>query len=129
MPTNILFKKPEHKQRFVAAMQAIGGKIYRGTYDPEYGAALYVLTADASTWQKARDYVSCHGIDFGALLEDLDWSGGHRALLQWAANLFNEQAAQCNPVELMRLDESNFHVALSALLIRRYGLQASDFTS
>src|SRR5690349_20065233 len=100
MPTNIFFKKPDHKQRFVAAMHAIG-KIYRGAYDSEYGAALYVLTADVSIWQKTRDYVSRHGIDFEALLEELDWSGGYRALLQWAANLFNEQAAQCNPVELM----------------------------
>jgi hypothetical protein len=43
-------------------------------------------------------------------------------LIKWAANLFNEQAAHIDPVQLMRLDERNFAIALSALRIRRDGL-------
>lgn len=124
--TDIFFKGKEHKNRFVGAMIQIG-KVYSGKFDPEYGAAIYILTADVSTWNKASDYVSRGGIDFEALLKEVDWSGGYQVLIQWAANLFNEHAAHIDPVELMRLDENNFQVAISALQIRRHSLEVDDF--
>lgn len=124
--TEGIFKSAGHKTRFVGAMLQIG-KVDSGKFDPEYAAALYVLTADLSTWNKAQEYMSHNGIDFEALLKEVDWSGGYRVLIQWAANLFNEYAAHCDPVELMRLDESNFQVAITALHIRRYSLHVDDF--
>jgi len=102
-------------------------KIDGGKFDLEYGAACYILTADAATWSKAQDYVSRNGILFEEMLKEVDFSGGYQVLILWAANLFNEHAANINPVELMRLDESNFRVALSALVVRRYGLHVDDF--
>jgi hypothetical protein len=128
MSNNIVFKGPEHKQRFVETMQRIGGKIYQGQFDPEYAAAVYILTADLSTWRKAGTYVARNGIDFESLLEEVDFSGSYQVLIKWAGNLFNEQQ-HLDPIETLRLDESNFQIALSALLIRRYGLQVSTFTS
>jgi hypothetical protein len=126
MTNSIFFKGSEHKQRFVEAMQRIGGKIYQGKFDPEYATAVYVLTADLSTWRKAGDYVARTGIDFESLLEEMDFSGSYQVLIKWAGNLFNEQQ-HLDPIETLRLDENNFQVALSALLIRRYGLRVSDF--
>jgi hypothetical protein len=119
---DIVFQGVDHKRRFLAVMQKIG-KVYEGNkIDPEYGAALFVLTADLGTWERAQYYVAHDGILFRKMLRDLDWSGGYRVLIKWAANLFNEQAAHIDPVQLMRLDERNFAIALSALRIRRDGL-------
>jgi hypothetical protein len=117
MQEGIFWKSEGHKERFLAAIQQIG-KIHGGKIDSEYGAAIYVLTADQATWAKAQDYVSSGGIWFKKMLQEQDWSGGMGVLIQWAANLFNENAAHCDPVELMRLDERNFEVALSALQLR-----------
>ena len=49
---DIFFKSPQHKERFVATMQRLG-KIYDGAFDPEYAAAVYILTADLSTAEKS----------------------------------------------------------------------------
>ena len=122
----IFFKSAAHKTRLLEAMRRTG-KIDGGKFDQEYGAAMYILTADTSTWEKARDYVSSSGILFEEMLQELDWSGGYGVLIKWAANLFNEHAANINPVELMRLDENNFRVALSALVVRKYSLRVDDF--
>ena len=122
---NIFFKSPAHRQRFIPAMQQIG-KIYGGRLDSEYGAALYVLTADLDTWEQAQAYVDRDGIDFEALLAEGEFSGGYTALIQLAGNLFNDRTA-CSPVDLMRLDESNFTVALTALQVRRASLRVDDF--
>lgn len=114
----IFFKSPEHKQRFVTTMQQIG-KIYDGKLDPEYGAAVYILTADLSTWNKANSYVSCEGIDIPALLEETYFSGGYSVLIRLAGNLFNSQI-HIEPIDLLRLDEGNFNVALTSLKLRRW---------
>ena len=121
----IFFKSPEHRQRFLAAMQAIG-KIYDGKLDQEYAAALYILSSSAGTWQQAQSYVDRDGIDFEALLREVDFSSGYSVLIQWAGNLFNGQV-HIDPVELMRLDDSNFQVALAALQLRRMALPVEDF--
>lgn len=117
----ITFKGKGHQARFLAAVQTIG-KVYEGQIDPEYGAALFVLTSTLHTWQQAHDYVTCHGIRFDEIVDACHWSEGYRVLLRWAANLFNPDADHCDPVELMRLDEGNFAIAVSALHIRRGGL-------
>ncbi len=122
----IFFKSAAHKTRLLGAMRS-AGKIDGGKFDQEYGAAIYILTADAATWEKAQGYVSSSGILFEEMLQELDWSGGYQVLVKWAANLFNEHAANINPVELMRLDENNFRVALSALVVRKYSLRVDDF--
>jgi hypothetical protein len=119
---HITFKGKDHQARFLAAVQTYE-HVFDGTIDPEYGAALFVLTSDARTWQQAQGYVKRNGIRFAELLEECDWSGGYGVLIRWAANLFNEKAIPAlGPVELMRLDEGNFAVAVSALHIRRSGL-------
>jgi hypothetical protein len=125
MATTIFFKSPEHKQRFVTAMQQLG-KIYDGKLDLEYAAALYILAADLATWQKAQVYVDHDGIDIPTLLQEVHFSGGYSVLVQLAGNLFNSQT-RIDPVELMRLDDNNFKVALTSLQLRRYCAHIDDF--
>jgi hypothetical protein len=121
----MFFKSDEHKQRFLAVIQQIG-KIYDGKLDQEYGAALYILTADADTWEQASNYVNRSGIDFETMLKRVHFSGGYSVLMRLAGNLFNNRMP-CNAVELMRLDEDNFTVALTALQVRRSSLHRDDF--
>src|SRR4051794_40581447 len=125
MPKDIFFKSAEHKQRFLATMQQIG-KIDTGKLDPEYAAALYILTADAGTWQKAREHVSRQGIDIQTLLEEVDFSSGYAVLIKLAGNLFNNQQ-HLDPLEFLRLDNRNFHIALTALILRRSSIHIDDF--
>ncbi len=123
--SELFFQGADHKRRFLAAMQRIG-KVYDGKLDPEYGAALYILSAEVGTWNKAQRYVDRDGIDFETMLQEVDFSGGYQVLIQWAGNLFNEQQ-HIDPIEALRLDERNFEIALSALRIRRGGLRLGNF--
>src|SRR5437868_2538238 len=116
MAANIFFTSPDHKKRFLTAMLTIG-KIYSGKLDQEYGAALYILTSRTSLWQKSQDYVDRDGIDFEVLLREADLSGGYSVLVMLAGNLFNDQT-HCDAIELMRLDDDNFIVALNSLQVR-----------
>ena len=127
MATDIFFTSPEHKQRFLTATLAIG-KIYEGLLDPEYASAFYILTSGTGTWQKAQSYVDRDGIDFEALLREVDFPGAYTELIRLAGNLFNGQTA-CSPVELMRLDDRNFAVALTAFQIRRVSLPIVEIAS
>jgi hypothetical protein len=118
--TDFFWKSAEHQPRFLATMQRIG-KIDDGKLDSEYAAAVYILTADLSLWKKAQPYVSREGIDIHTMLEEIDVSGGYSALIQLAGNLFNGLTPS-DPLDLLRLDESNFSVALTSLKVRRDGL-------
>src|SRR5207248_10953882 len=102
------------------------GKIYSGKLDQEYGAALYILTSTTGLWQKASGYVGRDGIDIEAMLKEADLSGGYSVLVMLAGNLFNDQT-HCDAIELMRLDDSNFRLALTALQVRRASLRVEDF--
>jgi hypothetical protein len=121
-----IFKSTEHKQRFIQVVQDLR-KVYNGKLDPEYAAALYILTSHTGTWNKAQQFVDKrgHGINFPAMIEDRDWSGGYGVLIKWASNLFNGDT-HIDPIELMRLDESNFGLATVALWIRRHSLLIKD---
>ena len=118
MPAEISFKSATHRQRFLQIMRQID-KIYDGKYDQEYGAALYILTADLAMWQKTSDYVSSHGIRFTAMLKEIDLSEGHGILVDLAANLFDADDFHCDVSELKHLDSSNFNIALDAICLRR----------
>lgn len=130
--SNVFFKSEGHKQRLLAAMQEIGkidagfGHSFTGKFDPEYASALYILTADLGTWQKSQDYVSQTGIDFEAMIEEVDLSSGYSILVRLAGNLFSGNE-HIDPLEFMRLDEPNFQAALTAITIRRDALNMSDF--
>lgn len=120
----MFFKSPEHRKRFLAAMQQ-QDKIYQGKLDEEYGAALYILTADTHTWQSATDYIDREAIDIETLLKEVDFSHGYEVLLKLAGNLFNGYL-HIDPLEFMILDEANFQVALTALEIRRHSPRLAD---
>lgn len=122
--SEILFKTPTHKSRFLMMMQGLG-KMDDDRLDSEYGAALFILTADVATWNKAQGYVSRDGIRFEDLLEEGNFSGGYSVLIALAGNLFNGNV-HIDPLELMRLDENNFQLAISAIKLRRYSLRLSE---
>ncbi len=112
------FTSEEHRRRFVEIMQQLG-KAYHGKYDSEYASALYILTADLWTWKAVSDYVSRDSIEIEAILENIHFSSGYVTLIKLAGNLFNGNQ-DINPVEFLRLDESNFLIAVNALLVRRH---------
>lgn len=124
MTENIYWVSAEHKQRFTTAMQKFG-KIYNGKIDPEYGAALYILTSRSSTWDQAEGCVNGLGINFEDLFKEARFSGAYSVLIEWASGLFNGNTSIV-PNELMRLDDDNFQLALQALRIRRYGVPFSE---
>ncbi|MGH2505809.1 MAG: hypothetical protein ACRDHZ_00080 [Ktedonobacteraceae bacterium] len=121
-PETTYWKSIYHQERFLVAVPKIG-KTWpeqRGQFDTEYATALYILTADSGTWNKAEDYVERDGIDFEKMLEEINFSGGYARLIKLAWHLFNEQGSLL-PIELLHLDDANFRLALEALKIRRYG--------
>jgi len=122
---DIFFKSPEHKQRFLAVMQTYG-HVYDGKLDQEYGAALYILTADLDTWQQTSSYVYHDGIDFEGMFKEVDFSGGYTRLVKLAGNLFNS-GQHIEPIDFCaaQLDDDNFQVALAALQLRRNALHVS----
>lgn len=124
--TAIFITSDDHRTRWLQAMEQ-SEQVDDGKMDLEYGAALYILTSNSGTWQKASDYIDSDGINFEGLLQEVDFSGAYKVLIELAGNLFNGQTA-CSPVELMRLDARNFSLALAALQIRRDGLLVSDLT-
>lgn len=85
--------------------------------DAEYAAALYILTATAALWDKASGFVDAERIEFPAMLAEQDFSGGYGVLVSLAGHLFNGRT-HIEPLELLRLDEQNFLVALTALQVR-----------
>jgi hypothetical protein len=117
-----MFRSQAHQQRFEQTMTRIG-KVYDGTFDPEYGAAIYCLSASLSTWDKVKGYVTSSGIRIEAMLEDVDFSGGESVLVKWAGNLFNGRV-HVDPLDVLRLSENNFETALRSLLLRRNGMSA-----
>jgi len=119
-----IFLTPDHKRLFEEVMTWLG-KIYDGKFDAEYSAAVFILTADAITWDQAESYVSRTGIRFDDLLKEEDFSGGYKVLIKLAGNLFNGNQ-DVNPVEFMCLDNNNFKVALSAIMVRRFGIRVED---
>lgn len=121
----LVFGTPAHKARFLSAIQGIGKVYEEGQLDPEYAAALFILTSATGTWHKTQSYVSRNGIDIETMLEEVDFSGGHLILVNLAGNLFNGHI-HIDPLEFVRLDENNFDLALTAIKIRRYGLRLSD---
>lgn len=126
MERNIFFKSPEHKERLITTIRQIG-KVWEENrqIDPEYASALYILTSDLTTWNKASGYVDRDGIDFEAMLEEVDFSGGYAVLINLAWNLFNDYQ-KIDVLDLLRLDEGNFQVALGALKLRRYRTYVND---
>src|SRR5436190_6959452 len=101
--TPLPFQSEDHKNRFVEAIQRIG-KVYNRSIDPEYGAALYILTSHPALWNNAQGYVTRHGIDFETLLEEIHFSSGTRVLINWASSLFNGNQ-HVDLSDLTRLDE------------------------
>lgn len=114
---DFFYTSREHKKRWLTAILSTG-KVFDGKLDPEYASALYILTSSAGTWSKAQSYVDRDGIDFEAMLAQVDFSGGYSVLIHLAGNLFNDRFT-CSPVDLAtRLDSENFTVAMNALQIR-----------
>lgn len=90
------------------------------------------MTADLSTWDQAQAYITHNGIYFKNLLKKGRFGGAYSNLIKLAANLFNgyldvEEKPPFSPLELYRLDDSNWNVAMSAFIIRRYNWHIAAF--
>ena len=110
------FKSKAHQDLFNVLVEKAG----QGG-DPEYSAAIYVLSAIGKEVSK---YVLSGEIKFPALFKAAEvWSSGEKALLRLAATLFN---AGTWPVAVddvfYHLDGENQLVAVRGLAIRYMGL-------
>jgi hypothetical protein len=125
---DIFFTSPEHKQRFLDAMER-RGKIYGAAskFDPEYAACFYILSSHSGMWKRAEIYKTRNGIGIDDMLENEPLSSGETTLIALAGNLFNLGATQVNAVDITFLDDQNFNVALSAFKLRRYDAYYGDF--
>jgi hypothetical protein len=123
-PDTTYWKSIYHQERFLEVVPRLGKTWPEqgGQFDTEYATALYVLTADSSTWSMAKNYIDRDGIDFEQMLEEVDFSGGYACLIKFDWHLFNERGSLL-PIELLHLDDANFSLALEALKIRRYGFR------
>lgn len=126
MTEGIFFKSPEHKECFVEAMKRIG-RIYDGRYDESYGAAIYILTSGDNTWSKAKGYITHDHIDIEKMLKEQDWSGGYRRLVKLAGSLLGDQEVNLSEI-INVLDNNNFKVMTTSILIRRHGLYADNLS-
>ncbi len=119
---NIPFNSQQHLDRFVNAIKSVG-KIYDGNeIDCYYGSALYILSDDELTMEKAESHTSSHGIDFKTMLKEVDFSGAYSVAvnLAYACSIFNgNMSVQFE--QFMRLDEHNFQLCIVALQFRYYG--------
>ena len=107
---DLFFCSQDHKERLLASLESIG-KIYDGTPDPEYVAALYILTADPYTWNEVSRYVSRDGISIKGIQKSFPMSSGEAALVKLAGNLFNGRE-RVSPLDFIGLDETNFTIAM-----------------
>lgn len=121
----IFFTSPAHKARFLEAIEQLG-KSDGAVLDSEYSSMLYILTADLDTWEQVSAYVSRSGINIQLMLQKGHFSSGYLTLIRLAANLFNGRMS-VDPREFTQLDEINFQVVLTALVLRRGGLRLNDF--
>lgn len=119
----VFFKSVEHRERFVTAIESVDDG---GVLDAGYTAGVYILSAELGLWMKAQSYVRGDVIAMPALVRDVDLSGGYSVLVNLAGNLFNG-GLHLDPLELLRLDEGNFKVALTAIQMRRASLRLGDF--
>lgn len=111
----IFFKSAAHKQRFLGTINQIG-KIENGKLDPEYAAALYILTASSGSWLKAAGHVSRNGIEFEEI-QATAYSSGEQFMVLVAWSLFNGHQS-VNLADLSGLDRHNFRLALDAMQLR-----------
>ena len=122
MAQEIYFKDKGHVQRFLEALRTYNKAYEDGTIDWCYGAALYIFTADAHTWDITKQWTHEDHIEFREMLGTIDLTAGTDVLLHLAWNLFNN-GEFAGPVEFTRLDQWNYKVAMQAIDIRCHGLQ------
>ena len=117
-----LFTSEHHKRRFLDAMLG-NRKVYNGVFDQEYAACFYILTEDEHTWKLAQQHIEHGLIDMKAIIRQGRFSSGYGVLIRLAGNLLNGNTNKnVLPVDLMKLDESTYRIALNAMKIRRYGI-------
>lgn len=132
MQQKIYFKSEGHKERFLAALADFEKIRERDGYiDVYFGACFYILTSDEGLWRMSRSYVvDQNTIKMAELLGNGGVSGGEFVLIKWAWHLFTNghgPDSLIDALDFLRLDESNFKVALMALAIRFYEPRLAEF--
>lgn len=124
----IHFTSSRHKEVFLSTMLTLE-KIDRrsGKVDPEYGAALYILSSDEYLWDRSRPHIRSDGIAFNAILKT-KFSYSEKNLVRLACNLLNNYK-KVSPVEVTRdgvISDESFEMVLEAYRIRHYSHYITD---
>lgn len=100
------------------------GFVFASNIDREYGAAFYILSCTPELARVSMKYVTGIGIDFPKMLRKERFGSSTRILVNAAWNLFNGAGGRSlTPLVFCRdIDRDMFEVIITAMRIRRYGL-------
>lgn len=122
--SEVFFKSPEHKQRFLVA---IVPHIHENRIDAEYGSALYLLTSELY-WHLISHFVSDHGILFAEFLKKSKISHTERGMIELAWQLFNRHDhKRIDLFDSLFSNDENYRLVLTAFEIRRQRMSIDQF--
>lgn len=118
---SMLYKGAEHKILFENAVSA------RNIWSPEFLAALYLLTADSTLWEKVRPHVSASSIYFGDI-RLANCSEDAYVLFMAAKDLYtgSRHITVADLADKNLIRNRLFAIFCNAMTFRRYGKKALE---
>lgn len=113
--------RPDHEQRYTAALEAYRFQRRGVKPDRYWSALLLIATATGGLWEKVQPYleIAKGNAWIGRLREEVDLSGGERRLIELAHNLFSCEGAVDVSDLINTLDDDMWQVAVAAVKVRR----------
>lgn len=115
----MIYKDDEHSSRFLEQLNQLYEHQQKDVY---YQSAIYIMTSEEKLFKKVSAYFD---IDGGFQAEEMfareDFSHAELVLAKLTGHLFNNNY-QVTPLDLIELDEENYQIAMSAIYIRKYGV-------
>jgi hypothetical protein len=116
----MIYTDDTHRERLEEQVKKLHSHQQNDVY---YLSALYNMTSTEELFQKMFLYFD---IDGGFLAAEMfakeDFSSGNLILAKLTGHLFNDNY-QVTPLDLISLGEESYKTAMSAIYIRKYGLQ------
>lgn len=115
----MIYRNDEHMNRFNELIEQLHSYQQDDTY---YLSALYIISSTEELYRKMFKYFD---IDAGFSAEEMfakeDFSSTNLILAKLTGHLFNN-SYQVTPLDLIGMGEENYQVAMSAIYIRKYGV-------
>lgn len=106
--------------RFTLLRESLHGHQQNNNY---YLSALYIITSSEELFKKMYQYFDKNeGFSAEEMFAKEDFSSSNLTLAKLASHLFNNNY-QVTPLDLIGLKEESYQTAMSAIFIRKYGVQ------